>query len=66
MLLLEPRNEVGMACGVVKEGTLEPQKRTKAAAGEATGSRVRGEETPWLLPSSCPLMFCQGKGAHEL
>lgn len=46
MLLLEPRNEVGMACGVVKEGTLEPQKRTKAAAGEATGSRERGEEMP--------------------
>lgn len=49
-MLLEPRGQVGMACGAVKGGALEPQKGTTAAAGEATGSRAREEEITWLLP----------------
>lgn len=35
-------------------------RRVTAAAREATGSRARGEEMPWLLPSFCPRIFCEG------
>lgn len=45
--------------GAWREGPWSHRKAT-AAAREATGSRARGEQMPWLLPSFCPRIFCQG------
>lgn len=63
MLLLEPRNEAGVACGVVKEGTLETQKRTKAAAGEATGSREGKKRPGFSLP---PALLCSARAREPM
>lgn len=63
MLLLEPRNEAGVACGVVKEGTWRHRKEPRLLLGEATGSREGKKRPGSSLP---PALLCSARAREPM